>query len=49
METDRSELNDLAAEHPEIVQALEAIYKPWAERCLVEPWEKILARRRTNG
>jgi len=36
--TDRTEMHDLAAKHPEKVQELEALYKSWAQRCGVQPW-----------
>lgn len=42
MEAGRTELNDLAAIHPDIVRELDAQYKKWAERCQVTPWKKML-------
>lgn len=38
MEADRSELNNLAGKHPEIVQKMNEQWKNWAERCKVLPW-----------
>lgn len=35
---DRTELHDLAAEHPEIVERLSAKWESWADRVLVRPW-----------
>lgn len=35
---DRSEANDLAAEHPEILESLVAEYDAWATRCGVRAW-----------
>lgn len=48
IETDRSELNDLAGDNPEVVAELEAIFKAWAERCDIQPWDNIIARRKEN-
>ena len=38
IETDRSELNDLAEENPQKLNALKALYETWAARCGVQPW-----------
>jgi len=38
MENDRTELNDLAAAHPEKVNELKSLYEAWAKRCGVRPW-----------
>ncbi|MBE7558299.1 sulfatase-like hydrolase/transferase [bacterium] len=38
LQEDRTELHDLAAEHPRKVRELEALYKQWAERSQVLPW-----------
>jgi arylsulfatase A-like enzyme len=38
MEKDRSETNDLANEHPEKVEELEAKWEKWAVRARVKPW-----------
>ncbi len=48
IEADRSELNDLYSENPDVTEELETIYSAWAERCTVEPWEKITEKRRQN-
>ena len=40
VETDRTELNDLAAKFPVIVQDLARSYQAWAKRCNVEQWKK---------
>ncbi|MCZ6633130.1 MAG: sulfatase-like hydrolase/transferase [bacterium] len=45
IEADRTELNDLAEENPEVVAELEAIFNAWAERCPIQPWDNIIARR----
>jgi arylsulfatase A-like enzyme len=38
MQTDRTELNDLAQKHPDKVKELVALHGAWAERCGVQPW-----------
>ncbi len=38
MEHDRTEMHDLASEHPDKVQQLELLYDSWAKRCGVQPW-----------
>jgi len=40
---DRSELFDLADEHPDVVAELSAFYEGWAARCGVTPWQDVLA------
>ncbi len=40
---DRTELNDLAAKHPDRVREMAAQYEAWARRCGVIPREKVLA------
>ena len=42
MEADRTELNDLAARHPERVADMARQYEAWAERCGVIEREKIV-------
>lgn len=42
MEADRTELADLAADYPERVAEMAAMYDDWAGRCGVIPREKIL-------
>jgi arylsulfatase len=49
MERDRTETNDLAAQHPERVQEMARQYEGWAERCGVIPREKIVALMRGQG
>ena len=39
LDVDRSERNDLAANHPEIVSRLDAAYENWAHRSEVIDWE----------
>ena len=45
IDADRTELNNLAKSEPGVVAELEIIFKNWAERCDVKPWEEILAIR----
>jgi len=42
IDADRTELNDLAAQHPELVKELEAAYDAWAKRCGVIPRDRVL-------
>jgi arylsulfatase len=41
MEADRTELNDIAAQHPDRVKDMLAQYEAWAQRCGVIPRERI--------
>jgi arylsulfatase len=43
---DRTELNDLAAQHPEVVNDLVPLYEEWAERCGVVPWNELMEEQR---
>ena len=49
MEADRTELNDLAAQHPSKVQEMSWQYDAWAARCGVIPREKILKLMKSQG
>lgn len=49
MDADRTEMNDLAAEHPERVHDMVAQYQEWAKRCGVIPREKILELMKAQG
>jgi arylsulfatase len=49
LETDRTESNDLAEAMPGKVRELEFLYLAYADRCLVEPWEKIDAIRKEHA
>ena len=42
LDTDRTELTDLSARHPERVRDMLALYQAWADRCGVISREKIL-------
>ena len=41
VESDRTELNNLAGKQPEKVKELAALYQDWAERCQVLPWNQV--------
>ena len=49
MEADRTEQNDLAAQHPSKVQAMSQQYDAWAARCGIIPREKILELMKRQG
>lgn len=49
MEADRTELHDLAAQHPARVAEMSVQYEAWAKRCGVIPREKILALMKSQG
>jgi arylsulfatase len=38
IEADRTELNDLAEKHPDVVAELSTLWEAWAARCGVQPW-----------
>jgi len=46
VEADRTELNNLAASHPDKVKEMSGLYDAWAERCHVVPPEKLPRQRR---
>lgn len=49
MDADRTELHDLAAQHPQRVRDMAAQYDAWAARCGVKPREQIVALMRSQG
>jgi arylsulfatase len=49
VQADRTELHDLAGEHPEKVQALTALYDQWAQRCGVVPPDQLPAPRKEKA
>ena len=49
MEADRTEMHDLAAQHPQRVQEMIVQYDAWAKRCGVIPREKILELMKAEG
>jgi arylsulfatase len=40
MNADRTEMNDLAAAKPDVVEELSDMWQAWAEPRLVEPWDQ---------
>jgi arylsulfatase len=42
MDADRTELRNLAAEHPERMRELTALYEAWAESAGVAPWPWVI-------
>ena len=49
MEADRTELNDIAARHPERVADMARQYEAWARRCGVLDREKIVKLMASQG
>ena len=45
LDSDRTELNNLARQQPDRVKELAALYQAWAARCGVLPWEQVPAIR----
>jgi arylsulfatase len=41
VESDRTELTNLAVQNPEKVRELAVMYRDWAERCGVLPWNRV--------
>lgn len=48
MDSDRSELYDLSAEHPALVEELKALYFDWARRCGVMEMDDLRALRQAR-
>lgn len=48
METDRTELSDVAGEHPERVERMAAAYEAWAKRSNVRDWDDMLCLHRID-
>ena len=42
----RTEINNLADKHPQKLEELAGLYRDWADRCLIYPWDKLQERRR---
>ena len=49
MESDRTEMNDVAGKHPDRVRDMTAQYEVWANRCGVIPRDKILDLMKAQG
>ena len=43
---ERTEINNLATQHPQKLEALVGLYRDWADRCLIYPWDQLQERRR---
>ena len=43
---ERTEINNIAAKHPQKLEELTGLYRDWADRCLIYPWDKLQERRR---
>jgi arylsulfatase len=41
LKSDRTELNNLASTHPDQVQKLATLYRAWATRCNILPWDQV--------
>ena len=48
LEADRTEIEDLAARHPERAASMLKLYQNWAARAQVEPWQKVVDAPRPN-
>ena len=46
MQTDRTEMNNLADTYPDIVEKLNRMYDTWAKRCQVEPWDQARKKKK---
>ena len=46
IQTDRTELHNVAEQQPERVKHMTALWEQWAARCGVVPWEEIRKRQR---
>ncbi|MBT3272034.1 MAG: arylsulfatase [Spirochaetales bacterium] len=49
MEEGRTEVNNVAADHPEIVKELTSLYNSWAKRCNVMEFDDLRAFRQSMG
>lgn len=49
MDNDRTELNDLAAKHPDIVKKMAEQYSQWAENNFVDVWPETKPRNDSGG
>jgi len=46
MDAERTELDNVADDHPEVVQELKGLYGAWAQKCNVTPWDRVLELRK---
>jgi arylsulfatase A-like enzyme len=49
MESGRTEVDDVATQHPDIVTELSQLYEQWTARCGVVPWDDLLAVRKQRN
>jgi arylsulfatase len=49
MVNDRTELEDVSGQFPDLVEELTALYQDWADRCGVMPWDELLEIKRGNA
>ncbi|MHC4171929.1 MAG: sulfatase-like hydrolase/transferase [Planctomycetota bacterium] len=49
IEADRTELNNLADKHPELVRELAAMYNAWAKRSFVRLWSELQKKKEKKG
>jgi arylsulfatase len=49
IKTDRTEMNDLAGEFPDLENELEQLYNDWAGRCNVIPWSEMQIQKIPTG
>ena len=45
METDGTEMNDLAERYGTVARYMGRLWEKWADRCGVEPWERVRAQQ----
>jgi arylsulfatase len=43
---ERTEINNIAAQYPQKLEELAGLYRDWADRCLIYPWDQLQERRR---
>ena len=49
MEEGRTEVNDVSADHPNIVRELRGLYGKWANRCEVTSWQNLCKLRENRN
>ena len=45
LESDATEVNDLAAAHPEKVEELSAMFEAWADGAMVVDWDELEGKK----
>ena len=46
VEAERTEINNLATKHPQKLNELVGLYRDWADRCFIYPWDRLQEKRR---